>query len=201
LTEEYVLDNINKMIACLRDANVTIRWLMLHTNTTNKRLVELLHLGDQNLAIIHLLLNTAQLEYVLKQHLSSLLANKERRWDYYKKQSHDRMLELCRIVFAATFIRSRILFGTASIDARHKEFKSSSMVCDDCATNQQLEFRRCHICRSKIGSTHASVGRSSRVSSGSLISAILFISAGIEFADSSVFDRHAWIFEPYGSTA
>ncbi|XP_033109698.1 WASH complex subunit 5-like, partial [Anneissia japonica] len=31
LTEEYVLDNIPKLMNCLRECNVTIRWLMLHT--------------------------------------------------------------------------------------------------------------------------------------------------------------------------
>lgn len=31
LQEEYVLDNISKLMALIREANVTIRWLMLHT--------------------------------------------------------------------------------------------------------------------------------------------------------------------------
>lgn len=30
LNEEYVLDNMKKLMDCLRDCNVTIRWLMLH---------------------------------------------------------------------------------------------------------------------------------------------------------------------------
>ena len=30
LTEEYVLDHIPKLMNCLRDCNVTLRWLMLH---------------------------------------------------------------------------------------------------------------------------------------------------------------------------
>lgn len=31
LREEIVLDNIPKLLNCLRDCNVAIRWLMLHT--------------------------------------------------------------------------------------------------------------------------------------------------------------------------
>ena len=31
LREELVLDNIPRLLNCLRDGNVTIRWLMLHT--------------------------------------------------------------------------------------------------------------------------------------------------------------------------
>ena len=33
LTEEFVLDNIPKMMNVMRDSNVTLRWLMLHTAT------------------------------------------------------------------------------------------------------------------------------------------------------------------------
>ena len=29
--ENYVLDNVSKLMGCLRDCNVTIRWIMLHT--------------------------------------------------------------------------------------------------------------------------------------------------------------------------
>lgn len=36
LREELVLDNIPKLLNCLRDCNVTIRWLMLHTADTGK---------------------------------------------------------------------------------------------------------------------------------------------------------------------
>lgn len=31
LREEIILDNIPKLLNCLRDCNVTIRWLMLHS--------------------------------------------------------------------------------------------------------------------------------------------------------------------------
>ena len=31
LREEIVLDNVPKLLNCLRDCNVSIRWLMLHT--------------------------------------------------------------------------------------------------------------------------------------------------------------------------
>ena len=38
LTEEYVLDHIPKLMNCLRDCNVTLRWLMLH-NCESKFLI------------------------------------------------------------------------------------------------------------------------------------------------------------------
>jgi len=36
LREELVLDNIPKLLNCLRDCNVAIRWLMLHTADTGE---------------------------------------------------------------------------------------------------------------------------------------------------------------------
>ena len=42
LTEEYVLDHIPKLMNCLRDCNVTLRWLMLH-NCESKFLICILY--------------------------------------------------------------------------------------------------------------------------------------------------------------
>lgn len=41
LQEEFVLDHVKELMNCLRDSNVTIRWLMLHKNTKNKKLREI----------------------------------------------------------------------------------------------------------------------------------------------------------------
>ena len=31
LQDDYVLDNVQKLMNCLRECNVTIRWIMMHT--------------------------------------------------------------------------------------------------------------------------------------------------------------------------
>lgn len=36
LREEIILDNIPKLLNCLRDCNVAIRWLMLHSAESGK---------------------------------------------------------------------------------------------------------------------------------------------------------------------
>lgn len=36
LLEEFALDNVKDLMCCLRDANVTIRWIMLHRRCKNK---------------------------------------------------------------------------------------------------------------------------------------------------------------------
>lgn len=40
--EEFVLDNLYKLLATFREANVVIKWLMLHTNTQDKKLKQVL---------------------------------------------------------------------------------------------------------------------------------------------------------------
>lgn len=37
LQEEYVLDNIGKLMALIRESNVTLRWMMLHTQALTPR--------------------------------------------------------------------------------------------------------------------------------------------------------------------
>lgn len=41
LREEIILDNIPKLLNCLRDCNVAIRWLMLHTAESGEDLCPL----------------------------------------------------------------------------------------------------------------------------------------------------------------
>lgn len=42
LLEEYVLDNVKALLECLRDSNVTIRWLMLHNNCRSPQYSEVI---------------------------------------------------------------------------------------------------------------------------------------------------------------
>lgn len=42
LTEQFVTDNINPLIDCMRKCNVALRWRMLHRRTTNKKFHEMI---------------------------------------------------------------------------------------------------------------------------------------------------------------
>lgn len=91
LREELVLDNIPKLLNCLRDGNVAIRWLMLHTADTSKALCCAhcwavspaplgLHFGPGGSAVLLL----------LKSALSSAVAG-----DYLENNSFNSLLKLC----------------------------------------------------------------------------------------------------------
>ncbi|XP_028591994.2 WASH complex subunit 5 [Podarcis muralis] len=107
LREEMVLDNIPKLLNCLRDCNVAIRWMMLHTadsayDPNNKRLRQI---KDQvqtdskyNPKILfQLLLDIAQFEFILKEMFKQMLSEKQTKWESYKTEGSERMTELADV--------------------------------------------------------------------------------------------------------
>lgn len=107
LREEVLLDNIPRLLNCLRDCNVAIRWLMLHTadsacDPNNKRLRQI---KDQILTdsrynpkiLFQLLLDTAQFEFILKEMFKQMLSEKQSKWEHYKKEGSERMTELADV--------------------------------------------------------------------------------------------------------
>lgn len=114
LLEEYVLDHIPKLMNCMRDCNVTLRWLMLHTNeaasegsTRSKKLRELVVANFNPRELFVLLLNTGQYEFVLKKLFTDLLAKKQDKWEACRKEASERMTELAD-VFSGTKPLTRI---------------------------------------------------------------------------------------------
>ncbi|XP_072269332.1 WASH complex subunit 5 [Pyxicephalus adspersus] len=107
LREEFVLDNIPKLLNCLRDCNVAIRWLMLHTadsayDQNNKRLrqvkEQVLSESKYNSKVLfQLLLDTAQFEFILKEMFKQMLSEKQAKWENYKKEGSERMTELADV--------------------------------------------------------------------------------------------------------
>lgn len=121
LNQQYVLENINSVMNTLREANVSLRWLMLHTspiagtivelNQTKKsrqvREIVLTECKTSPLDVFKLLLFTAQLELRVKELYQELLSDKQGNWDKYKKESFDRINELSE-VFSGTKPLTRI---------------------------------------------------------------------------------------------
>lgn len=118
LAEEFILDNIPKLLNVMRDSNVTLRWLMLHTAVLspsadmNKRCKQLRDqvLTDSKfhaLAVFQLLLNTAQFEFKLKEMFKVMLAEKQTKWELYKKEGGERIQELSD-VFSGTKPLTRV---------------------------------------------------------------------------------------------
>lgn len=120
LNEEMILDSPTKLVKTLRECNVTIRWLMLHTSSssfetywiTAKRckqtrdlIIQESHYDPSQL--FHLLLYTSQIELKMKEIYRQLLNNKVEKWESFKKESYERILELSD-VFSGTKPLTRI---------------------------------------------------------------------------------------------
>ena len=119
LTEEYVLDKTQPLLHCVRECNVAIRWLMLHRRAKSKRVGEGSDRAREAEQLLLLLMNTAQLEYQLRQarrahgtspHVgraridlderlarqvyTSLLDSKESMWEQSKSKVEESLTEL-----------------------------------------------------------------------------------------------------------
>ncbi|XP_072908939.1 WASH complex subunit 5 [Hemitrygon akajei] len=107
LREDYVLDHIPKLLNCLRNCNVTIRWLMLHTadlvydpNNKRQRQIKDQVLTDSKYnpkTLFQLLLDSAQFEFVLKEMFKQMLSEKQAKWESYQKEGSERMTELAEV--------------------------------------------------------------------------------------------------------
>ena len=94
LIEDYVLGHMNGLLECLRGANVTIRWLMLHRHTKNKEHQKIV-LGKHKLEdILALMLNTSKFETQLKDLLERLYVQKNQIWSKDKAECIERMVEI-----------------------------------------------------------------------------------------------------------
>ncbi|XP_058458718.1 WASH complex subunit 5 [Malaya genurostris] len=108
LTEQKLLDNIPKVTALIRECNITVRWVMLHTgqpvidigspaSTKKCQQVKALiesEINFKGIEFFELLLNTAQLEVKIREILKTILDERVKRWDEFKKESCERIQEL-----------------------------------------------------------------------------------------------------------
>lgn len=93
LTDEYVLENIRKIAAHIKNTNVTLRWFLLHRTTASKYKAQILGHVDVA-ALLELMMKLSDLEQKLKDQLLRLLDGKEGQWEMCKKEGSERMTEL-----------------------------------------------------------------------------------------------------------
>lgn len=108
ITSENLLKDINNIINVMRDCNITVKWLMLHTmpksgrsdrNKKCKQIRELI-VAETKYEPVHLfklLLNTAQLELITREIFKSLLVEKEEKWEEMKRESSNSLTELSEV--------------------------------------------------------------------------------------------------------
>ncbi len=83
LTDQFVIDHQADLLSCLRDANASLRWLLLQSRTYHKKaaaLFEKKYPVDLNV-MLQFIMRTAQLEHKLREQLGQLLEEKPQRWE------------------------------------------------------------------------------------------------------------------------
>ena len=116
MTEDFVLDKVTQLIQVLREANVTIRWLILHRNTSFKKAADIILSLFNKEDILTLLLYTSQFEFYLKKMFEELLESKGQRWDDDRVACVERMQEL------ADFFSGRIHSSKIQPDANYERY-------------------------------------------------------------------------------
>lgn len=107
LNDDFVLDNINKILNLLLNSNLIIRWLLLHSsdaiffenNKKSKQLKETVtkESGYEPLKLLELLISTAELELKVRESLNKLLENKNEAWNSNKTQAVEALSSLSEL--------------------------------------------------------------------------------------------------------
>lgn len=108
ITEKMLIKSITKVVNLIRECNVTLRWLMLHTSKTtydcssNKkcRQIETQVINDSSYKpteLFELLLNASQLELKIRDIVKEVLTEKESRWLNYRREASERVSELAEV--------------------------------------------------------------------------------------------------------
>jgi len=97
LTEEALLDNGHDFLNCLRQCNASLRWAMMHRNSRNKKLRDIVIASLDPNRILLLLLHTAQLEFRMGELYKQLLTNKAERWTKARSECAQRVTELAHL--------------------------------------------------------------------------------------------------------
>ncbi|RXG50961.1 WASH complex subunit strumpellin [Armadillidium vulgare] len=130
LNEMKVLDHSGKILNLLRQCNVVLRWVILHTSSLaiaggeqNKRCQTLRQLVMTEmkfnaLNVFQLLLNTSILELSLSETFKKLIVEKEKKWEFYRSRAHGQILEIAEV-----FDGSRPLAKVSKNDKLNTWFK------------------------------------------------------------------------------
>jgi WASH complex subunit strumpellin len=97
LTEEALLDNSHGFLNCLRECNASLRWAMMHRNSRNKKLRDIVIASLDPNRVLLLLLQSAQLEFRVGELYKQLLAHKDQRWAKARSECALRVTELAHL--------------------------------------------------------------------------------------------------------
>ncbi|XP_043695347.1 WASH complex subunit 5-like isoform X6 [Telopea speciosissima] len=101
LTRDYVLNNSQSLLSLVRNCNISLRWLLLHRSSSDKKLRDIVtsagtaHQIDEE-SIVFFFLRTSQLEFEVKQLYVELLDGNGTMWQESKHSASECVQELSK---------------------------------------------------------------------------------------------------------
>jgi len=92
--EDYVLENVKALLEILRDSNVTIRWLLLHSNCRSPSYREIILKSYSKDALTSFLFQLAKFEGMFENLIRSLVSQKAQIWEEDRDMSWDFINEI-----------------------------------------------------------------------------------------------------------
>jgi WASH complex subunit strumpellin len=80
LNEKEALSSVKDLLACLRDANSTIKWVILHQHGRNANMLEIVNKIVKEDSLIRLMLKLSKFELLLKELISQIVKKKSTMW-------------------------------------------------------------------------------------------------------------------------
>ena len=108
ITGETLLDNVGRVLTMIRESNVTLRWLMLHTtqlsatvsqHKRSRQLLETVRLEARVTSedVLGLIVMVSRLEQHTRQLYSRMLSEREKSWSKLRQGCVERMEELAEV--------------------------------------------------------------------------------------------------------
>ena len=94
LQQDYLLDHLHEILDCIRECNISLRWRLLHNKCKNDNYRKIILNLMNPIIIVTLLLNTSQLEYILKGMIQQLLSEKDFAWTDGKLNATEKLYEI-----------------------------------------------------------------------------------------------------------
>lgn len=94
LQQEYLLDHIQEVLQCVRHCNIALRWRLMHRKCKSLEYRKVIEQQVKPQLVVDLLLQTSQLEYVVKALLQQILSDKQLAWTDGRALAVEKMTEL-----------------------------------------------------------------------------------------------------------
>ena len=94
LQQDYLFSHMNSILSCVRTANVSLRWRLLHRRSTDDKVRKSITDSMHGSEIMNFLLNLSQLEYIIKDLFRIALDQRDKAWTEGKQEAEDKLKEL-----------------------------------------------------------------------------------------------------------